>query len=197
MQKANSLLTGTLLAASLLAGSALSFSTAAHAEDERIKENFKLTHASVYGEWEIFCGNFGSAATESCNLRFTTIYNPRPDLRASIWFLQPDPENTSSSAPLVLDMGFEAVSLHLGGGIEGSGGYEHSLARCVYGSCRLEGQDLRDWLDALLAGQDLTVRFSDYGYQSKTFIAPSEGFAEAWEQFRTQLETRDLLPDNL
>ena len=155
--------------------------------DGKTAEDFVLTYFAGYGEWQIFCGDWGSPETAQCDLRRQDVYSPRPDFRASVTFIRVAQDETQ------VDIGLEAISSLIGGGLEAvDGSWSAPTQGCLIGTCRLRGDDAETLIDNLRGGIDATLAFTDYGVESQSITWDNALFDAAWEDFVAQRDIRGL-----
>lgn len=156
---------------------------------ERRAEEFRLTYARSYGEWEVICGYFTAATDPSCDLRFTDVYSPRPDFRAWLIFFVNGGED--QRGPVEMQIRMEAQSSLIGGGLSGEG-FEEGLSDCLVGGCTLDGPRLERILAAMRRLDMVRLTFFDYGVQRWERDVPTDRFAAAWDDYAAQRASRGL-----
>src|SRR5688500_15128296 len=98
---------------------------------------FELTEYEQFGAYELFCGHFGNAAQQRCELRRTLFISPQPKLRAMVIFWRFDRDG------LRITVDAERTTKWVGGGIAIDGERLGRFDRCARGRCVVEGEEAK------------------------------------------------------
>ena len=116
---------------------------------------FELTHFSAHGQWEIFCGHFGSPKSERCDLRRTDILSPRPNFRAMVIYVRYHRDGP------VISLDAERSTHWVGGGVKLNDQLAFPLDGCLFGRCALRGADAARFVTRLGTATSVALSFID------------------------------------
>ena len=157
--------------------------------------NWRVRHSESFGIWNSMCDEReeDGALRQRCYIRYVDVFSPRPDFAAQFLFVVVEDGETS------VDFGLEPGTLFSPNGfrIDKSGETAWRTRRpgCLTGlSCRFEGDAASDLLSAMTQGGDMRFVFIDRHGKAQDLTWPLAGFDAAMADFRSQSQTRKLLP---
>lgn len=116
--------------------------------------NNKLLKFESYGQWEVWCIDYGASGDVRCDLSIVLAYQPQPNFRALI------PRVYFQNGAYRIEFATESQTSLRRGAISVNGKEAYDFADCPV-PCVLEDDDAQELLAALSAGNQASIRFHD------------------------------------